>query len=116
MLQAYRVPNVGFAPAMVLRRARHDDRGPAELVAGDIDRKTVPLEPRMGMAPPPDIFRGILIDIIRGDAQPLDKIAAEQLGGMPAGSARVGYVLQCPGFGTGCINAGSKVADSLLYF
>jgi hypothetical protein len=74
------VPAVGFAPAMVLWHARHDDRRPAELVAGDVDRQPVPLEPSMRMAPAPDIFRRILIDVIRGDPEPLDQVAAEQFG------------------------------------
>lgn len=89
MLETYRVSGVRFALAVMLGVSRHDDRRPAKLVAGDVDRQPVPLEPRMGVAPAADIVRRILIDIIGGDPQPLDQVAAKQLRGMSAGSSWV---------------------------
>src|SRR3546814_912896 len=84
--QADAAERARFAFAMILRCPRHDDGLPAELVAGNIDRQPIPLEPRMGMAPATDIVRCILVDVIGGDPQPLYQIAAEQLGSMSAGS------------------------------
>jgi hypothetical protein len=116
MLETYRVPSVRFALAVMLGLARHDDRGPAELVPGDVDRQPVPLEPRMRVTPTVDIVRRILIDVIGGDPQPLDQVAAKQLRGMSAGSPWVCDVLQCPRFGSGCIDSRSEIPSSLLDF
>lgn len=96
MLETYRVSAVWFALAVMLGLACNYDRCPAELVAGNVDRQPVPLEPRMRVTPPADIVPCILVDVIDGDPQPLYQIAAEQLGSMSAGSSWVSDMLQRP--------------------